>query len=247
MATEPATQTLETDDRLLGGRVRLTQPRAGYRAAIDPILLAAAVPAKKGQSVLDLGAGTGAVSLCLSARVAGLSVTALERQPDVVDLCQRNVAANDLAGAIRVHAADLVPLPGSLEASFDHVVANPPFLGRREGTRPPDVSRAAAHADAELSDWLEAAHRALVPKGWLTMIHRADRYDRIVTGLAGRFGAITLIPLWPRQGIAAKRVIVRARKGVRSPGELDAGLVLHDDQGGFSKAALAVLRDMAPI
>ncbi|MEL6264223.1 MAG: methyltransferase, partial [Pseudomonadota bacterium] len=61
-----------THDRLLGGRVGLTQPRQGYRAATDPVLLAAAVPAAAGETVLELGIGAGAAVLCLAARVPGL-------------------------------------------------------------------------------------------------------------------------------------------------------------------------------
>jgi tRNA1(Val) A37 N6-methylase TrmN6 len=237
----------ETDDRMLDGRVCLTQSRTGYRAAIDPVLLAAAVPAEVGQSALDLGAGSGAVGLCLATRVPGVRVTAIEQQTEAVVLCRHNIAANGLQAAVSVVEADIADLPESLVGSFDHVVANPPYIGHREGSRPPDAGRAAAHADGDLAVWIDVADQALRPKGWLTLIHRADRFDRIVTMLAGRFGAVTLIPLWPKPGCPAKRVIVRARKGVRSPGSVSAGLVLHDKDGGFTGEASAVLRDMAPI
>lgn len=247
MATEAHADSCETDDRLLDGRVRLIQSRAGYRAAIDPVLLAAAAPARAGQAALDLGAGSGAVGLCLATRVPGLAVTALEREADAAALCRRNIAANRLDGAIAVLEADLARLPETLHGAFDQVVANPPYIGRHEGTRPPNVGRAAAHADGDLEVWITAAHEALKPKGWLTLIHRADRIDRVVALLAGRFGALTLVPLWPKQGVAAKRIIVRARKGVRSPGQLSAGLVLHRADGGYTDEAMAVLRDLAPI
>lgn len=247
MATEPTAKSSETDDRLLDGRVRLTQSRTGYRAAIDPVVLAAAVPAEMGQSALDLGAGSGAVGLCLAARVPGIRVTAIEQQSQAASLCRHNVAANEQTVSVSVLEADLADLPDPLHGAFDHVVANPPYIGRREGTRPPDADRAAAHADGDLTVWVDTANRALRPKGWLTLIHRADRFDRIVALLAGRFGAVTLIPLWPKQGAPAKRVIIRARKGVRSPGCVAAGLVLHGQDGGFTQEASAVLRDMAPI
>jgi len=247
MATESKLDFTETDDCLLGGRVHLTQSRDGYRAAIDPVLLAAAVPAEPGQTVLDLGAGTGAVGLCLAARLPDLKITALERVTHAADLCRRNIAANGCADRVTVTEADLALLPARLLSAFDHVVANPPYIESREGTRPPNAGRAAAHADGDIGAWVDAAHHALCPKGWLTLIHRADRFDRIVALLSGRFGAVTLIPLWPKRGIAAKRVIVRARKAVRSPGFLSAGLVLHNEDGSFTKAANAVLHDMAPI
>ncbi|MDT8344261.1 MAG: methyltransferase, partial [Thermohalobaculum sp.] len=86
-----------TEDRLLGGRVRLLQPGAGYRAATDPVLLAAAVPARPGERVLELGIGAGAATLCLAARVAGLVHAGLEIQPDYLALAARNAALNGVA------------------------------------------------------------------------------------------------------------------------------------------------------
>ena len=66
-----------SDDRLLGGRLRFSQPRRGYRTAIDPVLLAAAVAAESAETVLDVGTGTGATALCLAARVPGCMVVGL--------------------------------------------------------------------------------------------------------------------------------------------------------------------------
>jgi tRNA1(Val) A37 N6-methylase TrmN6 len=72
--TETAGTAALTEDTLLGGRVRLRQPASGYRVAIDPVLLAAAVPAVSGETALDIGCGTGAAALCLAVRVPGVRV-----------------------------------------------------------------------------------------------------------------------------------------------------------------------------
>lgn len=247
-----------TEDRLLNGRVRLLQPTQGYRAAIDPVLLAAATPAEGGERVLDLGCGAGAASFCLAARLSGVRVAGLELQPEAADLARRNAELNGVAARVRITLGDaaLAPAhlpPGSdpdlVAGRFDHVMTNPPFYPGGRHTRSSRVGKAVSHGEgtADLAAWVAAAARLLAPRGTLTMIHRADRVDEILARLAGRFGAVVLYPLWPRAGAEAKRIIVRARLGARTPARLLSGLVLHDEGGRYTSAADAVLRDGAAL
>lgn len=238
-----------TEDRLLDGRVRLAQPAGGYRAAIDPVLLAACIPARPGEHALDLGAGVGAASLCLAARVPGVRVTGLELQPGLAELANANAAASGLADRVRVLAGDLLAPPPGIEPGFDHVLANPPFMKAGAHTPPPDAGRAAAHGEgaAGLADWVACAARLLRPKGTVGFVHRADRFDELVSLLRGRFGEVTLVPIWPGGGKPARRVLVRARLGVRGPARLLPGLVLHGPDGGYTAEAEAVLRGAAPL
>ena len=240
----------KTVDRLLGGRVVLHQPASGYRAAIDPVLLAAAVPAKEGERVLDLGCGVGAAALALAARLPGLRVTGLERDPALAGLFARNIEANAVAGRVEARVGDVLALPEDLASgAFDHAILNPPYLPAGRADPSPDAGRRAADLEgaASLSDWIAAALAALRRKGGVTLIQRADRLDEVIVALrAAGAGGVTVLPLWPRQGAEAKRVIVRARKGVRSPARLLPGLVLHEGEG-FTAAAEAVLRDGAAL
>jgi len=234
-----------TRDGLLDGRVTLMQPAIGYRAAIDPVLLAAGVPAAAGQRVLELGCGAGAASLCLALRVPGCRVDGLELQPAMADLARANAALNGLADRFTVHAGDLLDPPPDLTArTFDHVMMNPPFHEGGRHTRSPHPSRGVSHGEgtARLADWVQAALRRLTARGTLTLIHTADRLDDIIALLHGRFGAVTLFPLWPGAGAPAKRVLVQARRNVKSPAALLPGLVLHGPDGAFTPAAEAVLR-----
>lgn len=232
------------ENALLGGRVRLLQPADGYRVAIDPVLLAAAVPMDGGRAtVLDVGAGTGAALLCLLARCPGAHGTGLELRADHAAMAEQSVALNGWTDRARIVVGDLrdraIPVAPN---SFDHVLTNPPFHG--PGTRPGHDGRAAAHMeDVPLADWLGYCLRMLRPRGSLTLIHRADRLDAILAALHPKVGAVEVIPLWPRAGQAARRVIVRARKGARSPAGLHPGLVLHEADGSYTPAADAVLRD----
>ncbi|MDX2225470.1 MAG: methyltransferase, partial [Rhodospirillaceae bacterium] len=144
-----------TEDTLLGGRVRLRQPAEGYRAAIDPVLLAAAVAAKPGQRVLDAGCGTGAAMFCLAARLPGVDVSGLELQPELAALAEQGVALNGLNARARVVVGDLAALPDLICAfPFDVVMTNPPFGA--EGTVSPDASVATAHHEGglDLAAWL---------------------------------------------------------------------------------------------
>jgi len=229
-----------TDDAFLGGRLRLRQPAAGYRAGIDAVFLAAAVPARAGEHVLDLGLGPGAAALCLLWRVPGAAVTGLERDAAYAALARHNAAANGCADRLDV-------VEGDVGASrdlgpFDHVMTNPPFIEDGQGSRARDPGRAAAHSsDVPLAEWIAAAARALRPGGTLSIVFPARREGELLAALPP--GALRLLPLLPRPGRAPKRLIVQLRTArpaglVRLP-----GFVLHGDAPGFTKAAESILRE----
>ncbi|HLI21027.1 MAG TPA: methyltransferase [Stellaceae bacterium] len=239
-----------SDDTLLGGRVRLRQPTQGYRVAIDPVLLAAAVPANAADVVLDLGCGVGAASLCLAARVPGCRIVGLERDPALERLAQENVAQNHLGERLAIVAGDLLAPPASLApGSYTQVMANPPFMQAARASPSPLARKAAAAVESEatLVDWIDVALTMLRDKGVLTLVHRADRLGDILAALGGRAGGAIVFPLWPGAGKAAKRVLVQARKGSAAPMTLAAGLALHRPDGRNTEAAEAILRHGAAL
>lgn len=237
-----------TSDAFLGGALTLLQPSAGYRAGIDPVLLAAAVPARSGESVLELGCGAGAAILCLGRRVLGLRLTGLEVQPDYADLARRNAEANGIDA--EVLTADLRDMPAALRAqSFDHVIANPPYFRRAAGTAAAVAGRETALGeDLPLRAWIETGLRRTKPKGRLTMIQRADRLGDVVAVFDGLDACLSVLPVVPRAGRDATLVLVRAIKGGKSPFRLCAPLVLHAgtqhsaDGDDYTPGVTAVLR-----
>lgn len=235
-----------TEDALLDGRVRLFQPARGYRVAVDAVFLAAAVAARPKERVLDVGTGVGASALCLASRLAEVHVTGLELQPRLADLARHNALVNDMAERVTVVTGDLLgPLPELAPESFDHVMTNPPYLEPGRANQPHDLSRAAAMVEgaAGLAEWLAFCIAMARPKGSVTVIHRADRLDEMLTAVSGRLGDVVIFPLWPGPGARpAKRVILRGRKGVATPLQIRPGLVLHQADGGYSAEAQAVLR-----
>lgn len=240
-----------TDDALLGGRIRLLQPARGYRVAVDAVLLAAAVPVQAGARVLDAGCGVGAAALCLLVRAAsagltGVHVVGLDVQDRFVALARLNAQRNGLSDRIDVVAGDVAAAPAGLGA-FDHVMTNPPYLPAARADPSPDRSKALATVEstADLARWLDVCLRALRPGGTLTLVHRADRQAEIVDLIRPQADDIAILPLLPRPGAPAKRLILRVRKGGDGGVRILPGLALHDAGGAYTPAADAVLRDAA--
>lgn len=244
---DPTLPQAVTEDDFLGGRLRLRQPASGYRIGADSILLGAAVPAVAGERVLDVGCGTGAVALALGCRVPGLVLDGLELQPGLAGLAAENAGRNGIA--LRIVVGDLNQPPKELPRNaYDHVVTNPPYLEEEQGTMPPDPSRARAFVTQglDLGQWIAQCLRFLRPRGHLHLVQRVDRLNDVLAALEGRAGDITIYPLWPRAGVAARRFILHARKGGRGPLRLAPGLVLHEG-AGYTAAAEAVLRHGAAL
>ncbi|MEO1505914.1 MAG: methyltransferase [Pseudomonadota bacterium] len=258
MITEPECQPAAfdqaelTEDAFLNGRLKLLQPKRGYRAATDPVFLAAACPAQSGDTVLDVGSGVGAASFCLAARVRGAQVSGLELQAAYAELSERNASRNGVDW--RVWVGNVASPPAELRSlSFDHVITNPPFHSSAEAVGSSiDAKDAANRETVSLEAWLDCCLRRLKPKGSLTIIHRVERVPQILSALKDRTGDTRLHPLWPRAGKPAKRVVIRSIKDARAPFRVGVGLVLHDgvhDQDGddFSDAAQAILRNGAAL
>jgi tRNA1(Val) A37 N6-methylase TrmN6 len=228
-------------DSLLDGRVQVAQPADGYRVAVDAVLLAAAVDAAPGATVLDLGCGVGSVGLCLAWRRPDLSITGLDREPVFVAAARANAARNGFGARLHICAADV---RAPLAQKFDHVAMNPPYLkaGTATVSAHPLKAAATAESDATLADWIAAARDALKPGGVLTLIHRADRLDDVLSAVTRSFGGITILPLHPKQDRAAKRVILRAQLGSGEKLAMLPGLVLHEENGAFTAAADRILR-----
>jgi tRNA1(Val) A37 N6-methylase TrmN6 len=234
------------EDRLLGGRVVLRQTERGLRAGLDAVMLAAAVPARPGERVLEAGTGAGQAMLCLMARVPGLTGIAVERDAELAALARENATAN--SATVEVITGDITdPALRARLPRCHHAFANPPYWPN--GTAPPDRLRAGAtHADSvPLSAWVAFCAAPLVHRGSVTLVLPAARVAEGMAALRGAgCGAVTLLPLWPRAGEPAKRVILQARRGAKGPDRVLPGLVLHEG-AGWSAEAERVLRDGAAL
>jgi len=240
-----------TDDAVLGGRLVLRQPRTGHRVGHDAILLAAAADAASGDRAVELGAGVGAAGLALAQRVAGLSVTLVEIDPRLAVLAEHNAAQNSLGDRVRVAVLDVTgpddafARNGIVAGAAARVLMNPPFNDPARQNVSPDPARRFAHVGSAktLEQWAERAARLLAPAGVLTLIWRADGLGEVLSALGARFGALTVMPVYPRPDAAGIRVLVRAVKGNRAPLAIAPSLTLNDADARPSKEAEAILRE----
>ncbi|MEO6015218.1 MAG: methyltransferase [Devosia sp.] len=224
-----------TQDAFLGGRLAIAQPARGFRAGLDSVLLGAAIDPSC-EALLDLGAGVGTAALVALAMNPAAYATLLESDPEMAALASENLISNGLATRGKVLTLDLTG-PGKARAeagiASDHyasIIANPPFF--EAGTSPAATRAAARHMSAEaLDSWVKTAATHAAPGGEIIFIHVAERLPALLKSFDSRFGAITILPLTPREGEPAHRVLIRAIKGSRAPLTLLATRALHTMTG----------------
>jgi tRNA1(Val) A37 N6-methylase TrmN6 len=219
-----------TTDGMLGGRLRLAQPRVGYRAGVDAALLAAACEAAPGSRLLEAGCGVGAALLAAAARQPESKFVGIEIDPFMVELGRANIASNDMLDGVRVLQGDIAaPFSDLNEPEFDGAFANPPFFDDPAALRGPSPAKTRAWISREgLAAWITYLTRAVREGGAVTLIHRADRLPDILGQLSGKCGSIQVRPIQPFADTPAKRVLVRAVKAGKGPLQLLPALVLHD-------------------
>jgi len=232
-------------DGFLGGKLSLHQACGGYRAGVDAALLAAAIALKPGARAAEFGCGAGAALLSVAVLNPGADLTGIERDAETANLARRNAAANDLESRVAIVEGDA--LAWRPDHPLDAVFFNPPFFDDPDALRAPKPGKTGAWMnEAGLAAWIEAGLKRLKEGGVLTVIHRADALSAILAPLQGRAGDIAVLPVHPRAGAPAKRVIVAARKVSKAPLRVLPGLVLHPGAGSsYTAEAEALLKGEA--
>lgn len=242
-----------TDDAFLGGALRLFQPADGPRAGTDAVLLAASVehdPAKPAR-ILEAGCGAGTVALCLAHRLPLVHVTGVERDDGLCALARENARRNGLSDRVVIQQGDVsgpfkdLEAHGVLREGYDHVLANPPFFSDGSARAPAEAKKSQAHvmAAGDLEKWVRFLATCAAPRGRLWMIHRPAALTDLLTAMRGRFGGISVFPLFPRAGAPAARILLSATKGSRAETRLLDGAIMHESTGAYTPAIEAVLRE----
>jgi tRNA1(Val) A37 N6-methylase TrmN6 len=249
MTTPP--KIIET--ALQRGRIKLLQPEKGFHAGFDTVFLSAAPVLKPHDKILDAGCGIGSAGLCLFLREKSIHLTGVDIQQELIDLAHHNARMNEVSESCRFFAADIATEKVIEDNFFDHVIINPPYLRGESHMASPNKIKAIANGESAygvtIKDWVKYAHRKLKQGKSLSMIHRADRLDEIVSVMTARrwFGSLVIYPLIPRAGDDAKRVIVTARKERYAPTRLMHGMVIHKSDGSYTADAAKVLEKSAAL
>ena len=239
------------EDGFLNNRLRLRSAPGGHRAGTDAVLLAASTPPQETGPILDAGAGEGAVGLMAGLFAPKAALGLIEIDTAACALARRNIAENGVADRARVFEADLLDpaarrAAGLCDEQAALVLTNPPFHVAGRTRVSPDPDKARAHvASAPLAEWVRACLALLAPVGEFVMIHRADALAACLASVEGRLGGVAIVPVSPRAGAAAVRILLRGRKGSRAPLSLLAPLVLHEADGSFTPLAQALHRGEA--
>lgn len=239
-----------TTDALLGGRLQLTQPLKGYRAGNDPVFLAASIPIKQGEHVLDVGTGAGTALLCLAARDNSIKGVGVEVQENLATLALQNTEQNNLDQTFTIIKADIFEKIDQIKGlQFNHVLSNPPFFESEKTTVSSLSSKKLGRMieKGDLQRWVSFCIKHVRPKGTITLIYRTEGLVNILKTLDGKVGDIKIFPLWSKRGEPAKRFIIQGRNGAKGPPQLLAGLVLHDRDGTYYPEVDKILRHGAAL
>jgi tRNA1Val (adenine37-N6)-methyltransferase len=232
-------QAHETLDDLMRNGMKVIQDRQGYRFSMDSVLLSHFAEARAGETVLDLGCGSGVISFLVAARQPSCRVTGLEIQESLADRARRSVGLNKMAGRIEIINGDLRQAEVFLDhRRFSLIIANPPFW--RQGEGKPSENRekliARHEVNATLEDFMDAARRWLAPQGRLVMIHRASRVMEIGLLCAARGIDIKRMRfVYPYDHRDANLVLLEAVKGSRSGVQVLPPLVVYEDDGSYTE------------
>jgi tRNA1Val (adenine37-N6)-methyltransferase len=239
-----ASASKTTQDTLFSGRLKVLQPRHGYRFSIDAVLLAHQVRMQSDETVLDLGTGCGVVPLILCYRYPWISVWAVEIQAPLAELAARNARRNRMQHRISVSHADLRALKKvDLPVMFDVIVTNPPYRRPNSGRLNPDAQRAVARHEvkAGLEDFLRCARQRLGDGGRFILIYTTERLPELMSAMqSSGIEPKYLRMVHTRRHYDAKRVLVEGIKGAKSGVRVGPPLIVHELDGQYSHEVRAM-------
>lgn len=247
-----------TEDDFHRGTFKALQPvGTGHRSGLDALLIAASLPEDASGTLADLGSGSGVAGLAAIATNPRLEVQLVEKNPLMVDLARKTLKLRQnlqFANRTKVIEADVTlsgpkrAATGLQEEYFDYVIMNPPY--NHEGQRPsPDMAKSEAHVMGlfGLDAWMRSAVAILKPGGTLVLIYRTEKIGEVCACSQGRFGGLVVVPVHSRENEPAKRILVKMTKGSRAPLSIMPGLVMHNETGGSTENANALLNGEARV
>ncbi len=233
--------TPSTRDTVYQGRVTLVQPESGFRAGFDSLALASALPSIGPGLALELGCGSGGALFPAAFRLADTRFIGLEQDAGTAEMAREGADLNGFGDRVTIETGEASEWVRAHENRFDLVFANPPYFEPGKISAPGEGKAGAYIESLDLESWIKAMAFAAKPRAPIVMIHRAAELSRLLAQLDRQAGEITVLPITSKVGEPARRVLVRARKGLkRGPLTLLAPLVSHDPDGERTPAGQAI-------
>ena len=237
-----------TNDYLLNKKVKIFQPTNGYRASTDAVFLSSLLDEKKIKkdcSILDVGAGTGAISLCLASRLKekNIKILGVDIQKDLVELSNYSSKENEFDSFLEYQYLDIRKKTPFKGGNFDVVITNPPYSDCDMPSPNQSKKTAHNHQDFDLSGWLSFCLKMLKPKGYILLINRAEAINEILQAMHNKAGNIEILPIYSKEGQNAKRVAVIAQKGYKGITKILPPFYTHNSDGSYTTKAQSILRE----
>jgi len=236
-----------TNDYLLNKKIKIFQPIDGYRASTDAVFLSSLLDetkVKSGDTILDVGSGTGAISLCLAERLKekNIVITGIDIQPDLVELSNFSARENGFTDFLRYIYMDIRQKTTLSAGSFSFVISNPPYSDHDMPSPNPSKQLAHNHQNFDLTGWLTFCLKMLRPKGYLLLINRAEAVNEILAALHNKAGDVQILPIYSKEGQNAKRVAIIAKKGAKGMTKILPPFYTHNVDGSYTEKAQSILR-----
>ncbi len=237
-----------TNDYLLDKKVKIFQPVNGYRASTDAVFLSSLLDSEKvkpDDMILDVGSGTGAISLCLAERLKdkNINITGIDIQEELVELSNFSARENNFSEFLHYEFIDIREKVYSLPAgSFSFVISNPPYSDHDMPSPNPGKKLAHNHQNFDLTGWISFCLKMLKPQGYLLLINRAEAINEILAALKNKAGDVQILPMYSKYGQAAKRIAIIAKKGAKGITKILPPFYTHNENGSYTLKAQCILR-----
>ncbi len=236
-----------TNDYLLDKKIKIFQPIDGYRASTDAVFLSSLLDEKKvkdGAKILDVGSGTGAISLCIASRLKNkkVEILGLDIQEELVELSNFSAKSNGFEEFLKYEYLDIRKKAPFLGAKFDFVITNPPYSDHDMPSPNKSKKLAHNHQDFDLTSWISFCLKALKPKGYILLINRAEAINEILNAMQNKAGSIKILPIYSKENNSAKRVAVIAQKNSKGVTEILPPFYTHNTDGSYTLKAEEILR-----
>lgn len=236
-----------TNDYLLDKKIKIFQPHNGYRASTDAVFLSSLLDEKlvrNNDSILDVGSGTGAISLCLASRLRNkaVSITGVDIQEDLVELSNYSARENNFDNFLHYEHIDIRKKTQLPSGTFSFVISNPPYSDHDMPSPNKSKKLAHNHQDFDLTNWIGFCLKMLKPKGYLLLINRAEAIDEILSSIQHKAGSVKILPMYSKQGQDAKRVVIIAQKTSKGITKILPPFYTHNQDGTYTTKAQSILR-----